>query len=346
MQTDFYFQQLKKDERTAYTAMLTGFLAVQPSIRVLRLEGPRLADVFGRLKLDHPEIFWVKTYSYSFTAESDYVELRPEYLFEKNKIASHRQAVQARVSKLIRPLERADEKEKEAFIHRFICENVHYDKLKKEYSHEVIGPLTTGVGVCEGIAKTVKLLCDSLELPCIVVLCEADPEHGVRYRHAWNLIKTGGTWYHLDATFDLTLSACGQERFDYVNLCDEKIARDHRPSLYQIPACTDGGGFYYKTAGLSLTKPEDVDRRIRQTLRKQQPRFVFHWRGGYLTREVLNSLMELAVKAAAEKEKQVSASINFTQSVICFYFDGRGAGMQAESADAEQEPIDTAYFRD
>lgn len=56
--------------------------------------------------------------------------------------------------------------------------------------------------------------------------------------------------------------------------------------------------------------------------------------------------MELAVKAAAEKEKQVSASINFAQSVICFYFDGRGAGMQAESADAEQEPIDTAYFRD
>ena len=28
---------------------------------------------------------------------------------------------------------------------------MHYDKLKKPYSHEIIGPLGQGVGVCEGI---------------------------------------------------------------------------------------------------------------------------------------------------------------------------------------------------
>ena len=34
--------------------------------------------------------------------------------------------------------------------------HVRYDKLKKSYSHEIIGPLGQGVGVCEGIAKSVK----------------------------------------------------------------------------------------------------------------------------------------------------------------------------------------------
>ena len=32
-------------------------------------------------------------------------------------------------------------------IHDFILEQVRYDKLKKPYSHEILGPLTQGVGV-------------------------------------------------------------------------------------------------------------------------------------------------------------------------------------------------------
>ncbi|WP_412693988.1 hypothetical protein [Clostridium sp. AF21-20LB] len=44
---------------------------------------------------------------------------------------------------------RLTELEKERYIHDFICEHVHYDKLKKPYSHEIIGPLGQGVGVCE-----------------------------------------------------------------------------------------------------------------------------------------------------------------------------------------------------
>ena len=52
-----------------------------------------------------------------------------------------------------------------------IYENVRYDKLKKPYSHEIIGPLGQGVGVCEGIAKAVKVLCDALGLWCMIAIC-------------------------------------------------------------------------------------------------------------------------------------------------------------------------------
>lgn len=64
--------------------------------------------------------------------------------------------------------------EQERAIHDFIVENVRYDKLEKPYSHEVIGPLTNGVGVCEGMAKTVKLLCDGLGLPCMIAVSDRD----------------------------------------------------------------------------------------------------------------------------------------------------------------------------
>ena len=77
------------------------------------------------------------------------------------------------------------------YVHDFICENVRYDKLKKAYSHEIIGPLGQGVGVCEGIAKSVKILCDALNLWCIIAICGNNPEKGIKYRHTWKYYPAG-----------------------------------------------------------------------------------------------------------------------------------------------------------
>lgn len=43
---------------------------------------------------------------------------------------------------------------------------------------------------------------------------------------------------------------------------------------------------------------------------------MFHWRGGYLTREVLLEIMKEAATAAEEKDKYIKMSFNHTQAVI------------------------------
>ena len=43
---------------------------------------------------------------------------------------------------------------------------------------------------------------------------------------------------------------------------------------------------------------------------------IFHWRGGYLTKEVLNELLDLIRKAGMEKEKNAMVSINWPQAVL------------------------------
>lgn len=85
--------------------------------------------------------------------DSGNIIILPEYLFEKGKIKEHQKALTARIEKLVRPAKSLSEWEKEKYVHDFICENVRYDKLKKAYSHEIIGPLGQGVGVCEGIGQ-------------------------------------------------------------------------------------------------------------------------------------------------------------------------------------------------
>ena len=332
----YYYQHMDKLHRTVYDLLLAGFTQLSSAIRIPRIPMGELSELFFQLRLDNPMIFYVTGFSCRAYPDSGYWELIPEYLFDKGKIKSHQKALEARVTRLVRQAPSGTPLEKEKYIHDFICETVTYDKLEKPYSHEVIGPLTNGVGVCEGISKTVKLLCDELGLECMVAICGADPEHGQKYRHAWNILKVDGKYYHLDVTFDNSLGRYGERRYDYFNLDDKRIFRDHRPLLYPAPACTDGDSFYYKVNHLSWTKLEDVEKRISQALRKKKPRLVFHWRGGYLTKEIVLEIAQLAQKAAEVKGKYVTFSINWPQAVIQIGFQDQPAQLTLEEENPDE----------
>ena len=315
----YYYNHMNKAQQAAYHSILSGVKNLADEFQIPALEGEELYNVFFQMRLDHPEIFWVSSYKYRYYKDSPNLIFIPEYLFDKKKICEHQKAMTARVEKLIRPAQKLSEWEKEKYVHDFICENIRYDKLKKSYSHEIIGPLGQGVGVCEGIAKAVKVLLDALGVWCVIAICGNNPEKGIKYRHTWNIVKIGGTYYHLDATFDNTLgkhSAAGQEiRYDYFNLDDSQIFRDHEPLIAPAPHCGDHEHFYYKEKKLSFTKKEDVYKRSLQAAKKGRV-LIFHWRGGYLTKEVLKELLELIRKAGDEKDKTAMVSINWPQAVI------------------------------
>lgn len=311
----YYYSHMNKQQQAVYHAMKTGIQSLAPSFPCPRMEGKELTDVFLKLRLDCPEIFFVSGFHFRYYPDSANVELSPEYLFDKNKIKDHQKAMKARVEKLVRPAVTMTELEKEQYVHDFICQNVRYDKLKKSYSHEILGPLGQGVGVCEGIAKTVKILCDQLGIWCIVVISEANPEKNIKYRHAWNIVKIGGIYYHLDATFDNTLSHMGPIRYDYFNLDDGKVFRDHEPVIWKVPACTTSDGFYYRVKKLSFTKIEEVEKRALQAAKKGKE-LIFHWRGGALNRETAAQMLKAFKEAGEKKGKYPKAAINWPQAVL------------------------------
>ena len=314
----YYFQQLNKEQQHIYHAILKGVQNLENEFLVPACDREMLYNLFFRMRLDHPEIFWVTGFLYKYYQNSPNFIFIPEYLFKKEKIIEHQKAMNARVEKLVRPAMKFSEWEKEKYVHDFICENVCYDKLKKPYSHEIIGPLGQGVGVCEGIAKAVKILLDALGVWCVIVLCGNNPEKGIKYRHTWNIVKIGDSTYHLDATFDNTLgkdSISGEIRYDYFNLPDKQIFRDHEPLITPAPACTDGDHFYYKEKKLSFTKVEEVYKRSLQAEKKGKV-LTYHWRGGYLTREMLQVLVDNMRRAGSEKNKTMLLQINWPQAVV------------------------------
>ena len=137
----YYFRQLDKAGQAAYHAMKTGLAALRPAFPVPRLEGRELGDVLARLRLDCPELFYVTGFSSRGHPAAATVEFLPQYLFDKGKIQTHQKALAARLDRLCRPAMGLNEGEKERYVHDFICRNVRYDKLKKPYSHEILGPL-------------------------------------------------------------------------------------------------------------------------------------------------------------------------------------------------------------
>ena len=280
----YYYNHMNKAQKAAYHSILSGVKNLADEFQIPALEGEELYNVFFQMRLDHPEIFWVSSYKYRYYKDSPNLIFIPEYLFDKKKICEHQKAMTARVEKLIRPAQKLSEWEKEKYVHDFICENIRYDKLKKSYSHEIIGPLGQGVGVCEGIAKAVKVLLDALGVWCVIAICGNNPE-------------------------------TSEIRYDYFNLDDSQIFRDHEPLIAPAPHCGDHEHFYYKEKKLSFTKKEDVYKRSLQAAKKGRV-LIFHWRGGYLTKEVLKELLELIRKAGDEKDKTAMVSINWPQAVI------------------------------
>lgn len=319
----FYYTRMTKAQQATYHVIMQGANALADEFQIPRIESAELYDVFFRLRLDHPEIFWAVGFKYRYYKDSPNLILIPEYIFDKNKIREHQKALGARVDKLVRTAMKFSEWDKEKYVHDFICENIRYDKLKKPYSHEIIGPLGHGVGVCEGIAKSVKVLCDALGVWCIIAICGNNPEKGIKYRHTWNIVRINGQYYHLDATFDNTLGknedGSTSIRYDYFNLDDKNIFRDHEPLIAPAPPCPDGNHFYYREKKLSFTKLEDVYKRALQAAKKGRE-FTFHWRGGYLTREVLADLVDQIQAAGKTRDKKAIITLNWPQAVLRFHF--------------------------
>ena len=95
--------RMTKAQQATYHVNMQGANALADEFQIPRIESAELYDVFFRLRLDHPEIFWVTGYKYRYYKDSPNIIFIPEYLFDKGKVKEHQKAMKSRVEKLVRP---------------------------------------------------------------------------------------------------------------------------------------------------------------------------------------------------------------------------------------------------
>ena len=64
--------------------------------------------------------------------------------------------------------------------------------------------------VCEGYAKSFKVICDYYNIPCLLVAGEADNGSGEPEGHMWNLVYVENSWYTVDVTWDDPVNGNGK----------------------------------------------------------------------------------------------------------------------------------------
>ena len=100
-------------------------------------------------------------------------------------------------------------------LHDWLCDNAEYDYSYTIY--EPYGVLLEGTGVCQSFALAYQMLLTEAGVENVYVEGSSMGES-----HAWNMVKLGGDWYHVDVTWDED----GNDRF-YFGLSTALIERDH-----------------------------------------------------------------------------------------------------------------------
>ena len=243
-----YRKRLSPLQMQTYDALRIGMLKHAREIIVPRCTDEVLKDIFESVLLDNPEIFYVSGLKSLKRMSSSPLTIFPDYSYSEKEAKELLLKCRKSAEKMIADAYHFDEYSKELFVHDLLLNVTYGDNHKKE-AHSIIGPLLYNVGVCEAISKTAKFLFDMLDMSSMVVFGVAKTPKGQKDElHAWNFINVEGIWYHLDITFDNSLS---EEvlRYDYFNLSDEEINTDHKVTKDSFFKCYTGqNGYYYRNS--------------------------------------------------------------------------------------------------
>ncbi|MCX7921795.1 MAG: DUF5050 domain-containing protein [Clostridia bacterium] len=152
--------------------------------------------------------------------------------------------------------------EKELALHDYVVTHTSYDyenfknnTLPYE-SHTPYGVLVKGIGVCDGYARTMQILLHLAGIESITILGESNlynsnsqlvnsenddkkTNDGININHAWNIVKIGQDYYHLDATWNDPTNDEGNNYLlhTYFNISDNQISVNHNWDRTVYPKC-------------------------------------------------------------------------------------------------------------
>ena len=194
-------------------------------------------------------------------------------------------------------------------VHSYFVRNFRY-----AYNHMNDSRYNSGASVflyresvCEGFALAYAIVLNRMGIPCGIVMGKSNL-NGQLCDHAWNIVKLGTNFYHVDVTWDI----CSKEKsdqncFDYLLLDDHLAQLDHHWNDRTLPPCLDPTQDFYARTGLLCTNQGDCIRTISKQLRRKQKNISFRLTSTNMT-SVVNSDVIPALLLRASRETGIAIS--------------------------------------
>lgn len=308
------YQSLTAAQKTMYKNLFDAIVRLDRTVFKVG-KGTRRDGVIAltALRGDYPQIFWLPASAYgiavsqgevyfSFSGDGyDYTvkdadALKSEY--EKMMTAvskAHSECIKSGMS----------DYEKELALHDWLCKKVTYDNTpsEAEQSWSAYGALIKGSAVCEGYCRAFQLMLYGEKIDCRLVYGTAD---GGKEEHSWNLVRIGGTWYHIDVTWDDSQANEQGYHHTYFNLPDTWISRDHQASAaltgstsaestlfnFSLPTCTSTTANYHVKNGTWIAREEDFSATVVKSYTKTGMQEFFYAANPDLTASDFNALVQ------------------------------------------------------
>lgn len=257
-----------------YDLILNAMLSAKTSVVLPTNEYTnKFADIVDMVDLcirENPEIMYYTGITYKTSGV-----LTIKYCKDPATIKAHREKLESKVNSILSQIIKPNmtDYQKELAVHDYLVENCEYDKdavnsntIKAE-SFTPYGALCLGIAVCEGYAEAAKILLNRSGVETKII---TGTSKGVG--HAWNLVKIGGDYYHLDITWDdpyhVSEKSSSNIVYHYFNLTDSEISNDHQWDKSKYEACTATKYNYYKYNNLTVNNQDEyIDRVIEEVQR-------------------------------------------------------------------------------
>jgi len=314
----YYFSRLTEEQKKIYKELLAGIRACKKEIKMPIRPINEISMIFSFILLDNPILFYVSTFSMSSDLYKKKCAIAPEYNYARSEINESKNKIMKHLAMFDTIMNKRND-EKELIVHDYCLDNFSYDYSFSDYSYSVLGPVLSKKAVCEGIAKFAKLAFDYLGVKSLVVSGKAkNPAQDSKMEgHSWNIVKINGKTYHLDVTFDMTVKNQAN-RYDYFNLSDDEIKKDH-VIINDVPTCSTTGNDYYSANSLTISSIAELDNYIGKALRQGKRSILVKIANEKYTDAAVNRVMVIAQRQYSRIHTggtMVETSYNSSQMVF------------------------------
>ncbi len=149
---------------------------------------------------NHPDLFYGSPSFYNYNSNTGDITSFTLF-FDANVSTAEILAYETVVSNILAGVRNGwTDVQKLLYFHDYLATHIEYDKrlydgTMPNESYNNFGALVRGTAVCNGYALAMCDLCNRVGIPCRMI--DSDPMN-----HAWNVVQIGGSWYHLDVTWD------------------------------------------------------------------------------------------------------------------------------------------------
>lgn len=177
------------------TAIYDGFYNMNDTIDLSAIVPTReaLSAAVADVIYSSPELFYVASGYAIQTKGEDVMGIKPSYTYGATEVTTMRVTYESMLGEIVSGAPTGSDFDKLLYLHDYFVLNYSYDKtltIRDAYTF-----FAQKTGVCQAYMLALIAAAERLGIETIPVTSD-------EMKHAWNMVKLDGEWYHVDLTWD------------------------------------------------------------------------------------------------------------------------------------------------